>query len=525
MPAKKPTLRRYIIMSSEGFPGNLLASATFRPSGAMIAIAPRATPEIAAPEMKVLDSLHEDGPKLVEMPAEGELSLRLAMPGVKIVPEVFYQRQWERHRVLSAPPKRKAKKTAAKKTARNGRRALSVAKAAVAAASLSIEVTDALSGAVVKGARIVAFTDFNARQGAEATTGADGRAKLSGLSPSAALDRVYLYAPSGYWGFFATDTKGTAVKQIGLTPIDVRDPSLLLAQVYGSLPANAGAGVTVAVIDTGVDKAHPDLPNVIGGLNCVSDETRGNPGVTDNWGPAKKDGEHGTHVAGIVGGHGSASGFRGVAPGVKLRSYRVFPDTGGGASNFDIARAIDQAVLDKCDIINLSLGGGPKDDLTRASIMRALEAGVVVIAAAGNDGRQPVAFPAAYSECAAISAMGRVGSFPKASIGTSSVMAPRGSPTTKDFVADFSNVGTEIDAVGVGVEIVSTLPGNGHGAMSGTSMACPAVAGFAAFLLGSTPALMQMTGADRSRALKDALYAACKPQGFGRNFEGFGLPT
>jgi subtilisin len=226
-----------------------------------------------------------------------------------------------------------------------------------------------------------------------------------------------------------------------------------------------------------------------------------------------------------VAGRGTTSRFRGVAPGATLRAYRVFPDVGGPASNFDIAKAIDTAVSDRCDIINMSLGGGPKDPLTQAAIDRALAAGTVVVAAAGNDGRKPVAFPAAQTECVAVSAMGRVGSFPKDAIGTSEVMAPKGNPLTKDFIAAFSNVGTEIDIVGPGVEIVSTFPGKGHGSMSGTSMACPAVAGFAAHLLSANPTVLQKVGANRSRALKDLLYGSCKSQGFGRNFEGFGLPV
>lgn len=520
MAQKKQNLRRYIIMSSEGYLGPSLAVANFKPSAGMVALAPR--PEaVTAPQMRVLDSLHENGPKLVEMPPEGELSLRLSVPGLKIVPEVFYHRQWERFKIHQRPPKPAARKVAKKA----GSRTVKVAKAVAATASFTVSVTDASSDAAIKGAKIVAFTDFALRQGAEATTGANGSATLNGLPPSRKLERVYVYAPAGSWGYFTTGTTGAQISKIKLARIDVSAPWLLLTQIYRTLPPNAGDGVIVGIIDTGIDGTHPDLKNVSGGLNCVSDETRNNPAAAQNWRPALSEGEHGTHVAGIVGGKGSTSGFRGVAPGVTLRSYRVFPDAGGPASNFDIAKAIDAAVADHCDIINMSLGGGPKDDLTRVAIDRALNAGIVVVAAAGNDDRKPVSFPAALPECVAVSAMGRIGSFPKNAIGTSNILPPKGNPSTKDFVANFSNFGTEIDTTGVGVEIVSTLPGTGHGSMSGTSMASPAVAGFAAYLLAKDPALKQKVGAARSRALKDALYAACKPEKFGRDYEGFGLPT
>jgi subtilisin len=525
MPAKNRNLRRYIIMSSEGYLGESLTAAALKPSTNLVAVAARPKATTAAPQMRVLDSLHENGPKLVEMPPEGELSLRLSVPGVKIIPEVFYHRQWQRFRIHQRPAKTKSA-TKTPKAGKKAGRAMKVAQAAVAAASFSVTVTDAANGSPIKGAQIVAFTDFAAREGASAMTGANGRATLNGLSSSRALERVYVYAPPGSWGFYATDTKGSSLSQIKLKRIDVRDPKLLLTQLYDALPLTAGEGVTVGIIDSGIDATHPDLQNVTGGLNCVSDEVRNNPAAATNWRPALQEGEHGTHVAGIVGGHGTVSGFRGVAPGVRMRSYRVFPDIGGGASNFDIAKGIDTAVADKCDIINMSLGGGPKDDLTHSSINRAIDAGVVVVVAAGNDYRKPVSFPAAFTECVAVSAMGRIGSFPKEAVGTGDIAAPRGAaPATLDFLAGFSNFGTEIDVTGAGVEIVSTLPGGGHGSMSGTSMACPAVAGFAAYLMSKDPALQQKGAAERSRALKDALYASCKPEGFGRDFEGFGLPS
>jgi subtilisin len=120
--------------------------------------------------------------------------------------------------------------------------------------------------------------------------------------------------------------------------------------------------------------------------------------------------------------------------------------------------------------------------------------------------------------------MGRRGSFPRESTGTADIAKPYGAPRSGNFVASFSNFGAQIDLTGPGVEIVSTLPGAQYGPMSGTSMATPAVAGFAAYLMSSHPDVRAVQGAARSRKLKDLLYSMAKPAGFGRDYEGFGLP-
>jgi subtilisin len=501
---KRPT--RYIVMPQEGFTGATLLGANLQPSSHAVAIAARRE-AVVRPQMRVIDSIHENGPKLVEMPAEGELSLRLSMPGVKIVPEVFYERQWYRPEISQRPARR-----------------LSATAAVAKPAQTQIQVVDRSTGKAVRGAQVTAFTDFAARAGAQGTSGANGQVRLAGISPKQKLERFYVYAPPGYWGYYKTATTAQAQSTVKLRLVDIHDANLLLHRLYGHLPPTAGNGVTVAIIDTGIDGNHPDLKNVSGGLNCVTDETLDNPGAESEWRPAKRDGEHGTHVAGIVAARPSANGFRGVAPGATLRAYRVFPDTGGGASNYDIAKAIDRAVGDRFDILNLSLGGGPADDLTKAAISRALEAGTIVICAAGNEDRSPVAFPAAYPECTAVTALGRRGSFPKDSIGASDIARPFGNPDKAEFVAAFSNFGSTTDCIGAGVEIVSTLPRRQYGPMSGTSMATPAVSGYAAYLLSEDAVLRNSSGADRSRRLKDLLYSNCKPQGLGRDFEGFGLP-
>jgi subtilisin len=439
------------------------------------------------------------------------------MPELKIVPEVFYHRQWYRPQVQQRPARKaKAEKADTKVKAR-------VARVAATGGS-AITVLSRSTGAPLRGADVIVFTDFANRIGDQGKSGVNGMVRLNRISAKQKLERVYVYGPPDYWGYYQTETSVGALKIVRLRPVDLKDTKLLLTQLYNELPATSGHGVTVGIVDTGVDGTHPDLGNVSGGLNCVSDEVRDNAAAADDWGPAEVEGEHGTHVAGIVAASGTNSGFRGIAPGATLRSYRVFPNAGGGASNFAIAKAIDAAIADHCDIINLSLGGATADDLTRVAIDRALAAGVVVIAAAGNDDRRPVSFPAASPECIAVSAMGRRGSFPKESIGTSDIAKPTGGPAGADFIAAFSNFGPEIDVTGAGVEILSTLPGGHYGPMSGTSMAAPAVTGFAAYVLSTNAEVRQAQGSDRSRKFKDLLYSTCKPEGFGRKYEGFGLP-
>jgi len=261
-----------------------------------------------------------------------------------------------------------------------------------------------------------------------------------------------------------------------------------------------------------VAHAHPDL-TVSGGANTVTGED------PKDFGDNGKG--HGTHVAGIIAAHGTPpAGVRGVAPGVKLRSYRVFARNSGSASSFAIAKAIDQAVLDKCDLLNMSLGGGQPDPVLSAAVDDARAAGSLCVIAAGNDGRQPVSFPANLGSALAVSAMGRKGTFPPSAAENDDIAAPYGTDK-KNFVADFSNVGPEIDLTGPGVAIISTWP-TGYTEISGTSMACPAVTGATARSL-KAPLLKSKRDAARSDAIVKAVLATASPLGFGPNFEGHGL--
>ena len=159
-----------------------------------------------------------------------------------------------------------------------------------------------------------------------------------------------------------------------------------------------GAGVKVGIIDSGIDYHHPDLGGCFGpgcrvthGFDFVGDAYNSSapppasvPVPDDN---PDDCGGHGTHVAGIVGADGGASGVTGVAPGVSYGAYRVFGCS--GTTNFDIVMvALERAYVDGMDIINMSLGAAlawPEHPVAQAST-RLVNNGVVVVAAAGNDG-------------------------------------------------------------------------------------------------------------------------------------------
>ena len=257
---------------------------------------------------------------------------------------------------------------------------------ATTAGKTRVAVVARSGGAPIRGATVVAFTDVGAAVGGEARTKADGIAEVA-LGTAKRIERIYVYAPPGWWGGFRKNVmvrKGTDIV-VRLSRLDPAEPDCL-RHFYGNADLAVGQGVTVGVIDTGVGP-HPDLV-VAGGANSVLDEAADD--IADNGSG------HGTHVAGIIAARGAApDGVRGLAPGVTLRSYRVFGKDGPMASNFAILKALDRAVADGCDLVNLSLGGGVRDPAIAAAIQDARAAGTLVIAAAGNAERAPVEFPAA----------------------------------------------------------------------------------------------------------------------------------
>ena len=259
-------------------------------------------------------------------------------------------------------------------------------------------------------------------------------------------------------------------------PWGVKRVNASAAWDYGS-----GAGVKVAVVDTGIDFNHPDLaPNYKGGYNAVA--------------PAEQpldDQGHGTHVSGTIAAVKDLKGVVGVAPKVDLYGVKVLDKNGSGQYSWIVA-GIEWAILNKMDVINMSLGGGSGTEAMKQVMIKARQAGVTVVCAAGNDSG-PVNYPAKYPEAIAVSAS-----------------------DSADKIASFSSRGAELALIAPGVNVYSTKKGGGYTSMSGTSMACPHAAGLAALAVGA--------GAKGPEAVRAALRAAAEPlPGLGPNEQGAGL--
>jgi subtilisin len=440
--------------------------------------------------LKVIDSIGEDGAKLVELSPDARLSIRSMLPSVRLVPVVYYEPALAPHVHVRT------------RAIRTG----------TTAPTVTLRIVSKADGKPVAGAIVVALVDVDNRIGAQGTTDRQGRVRLSLGSASVKLEALYVYPRDTYWSLRRPNVTISSPTEVPLLPLDLGVPDGL-RHLYGTPDLTAGRGVTVGVVDTGIAE-HPDLV-IHGGANTVTGEDPQDHGDNGR--------SHGTHVAGIIAARGQApTGVRGVAPGVRLRSYRVFARNSGSASSFAIAKAIDQAVADRCDLLNMSLGGGPADPVLAAAIDEARLAGTLCIIAAGNGGREPVSFPALVGSALAVSAMGRKGTFPSSATEVEDIARPYGTDK-KDFVAGFSNIGPEIDLTGPGVAIISTVP-TGHTGISGTSMACPAVTGAAARVVVASGLIRKKRDAARTDAMIKAVLSRARSLGFGPVYEGHGLP-
>ena len=224
----------------------------------------------------------------------------------------------------------------------------------------------------------------------------------------------------------------------------------------------------IAVLDSGVDYNHPDLDGKV---------IRGYDFVQRDWTPQDQNG-HGTHVAGIAAAEtNNATGIAGMAPNTKILAVRVL-DANGSGSLANIADGIIYATDAGAEVINLSLGCDCDTQTLENAVNYAWNRGVVVVAAAGNDGVSTTFEPASYTNVIAVGAV-----------------------DSNNRKASFSNWGNWVDVMAPGVDIASTYPNNSYVYMSGTSMASPYVAGQAALLKSQGKSNAQVRAAIENTAV------------------------
>ncbi|SFK54217.1 major intracellular serine protease [Halobacillus dabanensis] len=265
-----------------------------------------------------------------------------------------------------------------------------------------------------------------------------------------------------------------------------------------------GEGSVVAVIDTGCQLDHPDLAGrIVGGKNFTKDYD-GDPELFDD------NNGHGTHVAGTIAAIENEEGVVGVAPKSKLLILKVLDKEGSGTYEA-IIDAIKYASEwrgqnnERVRIISMSLGGPEDTPAMEASIKEAIDKGISIVCAAGNegDGREDTmefAYPGAYNEVIQVGAIDEGRS-----------------------LAEFTNTNDQIDLVAPGVNIISTYIEGKYARLSGTSMATPHVAGGLALIIPLVESQFQRSMSESE--IFSQLIKRTTPLGHSKVAEGNGLMT
>ncbi len=234
----------------------------------------------------------------------------------------------------------------------------------------------------------------------------------------------------------------------------LRDAQWALDAIHLGGAAPTGAGALVAVVDSGIDAAHPDLAGrVVMG-----------PDFVDNDGDASDPTGHGTHIAGLIAATaGNGIGGAGIAPAARVLAIRVLgPDNNGTAAN--VAAGINAAVDAGADVINLSLNWSqatPALAPVTAAMQRAADTGALVVVAAGNDAQSRCEEPVLPQAALCVGAL------------------------SSDLkLSTFSSYGQGLGLVAPGDDVVSTWNDGGYHSMSGTSQAAAIASGVAALLVG-----------------------------------------
>lgn len=321
---------------------------------------------------------------------------------------------------------------------------------------LALVVTATAMAAPGQAERVTVLVGFNGSQGRAAIHSAGGR-----------IEREFSFINAAKVSLPAVAAEHLA-KSPGIRYVEPDGQAYALEQTVpwgieavNALPVHAannyGAGINVAILDTGIMLNHEDL-TVWGGYD------------TFGTGSYADDNGHGTHVSGTVAAMNNSVGVIGAAPQARLYAVKVLDSKGSGAYS-NIIAGIEWAMNNNMKVINMSLGGSTGSDALEAACNAAYNSGVLIVAAAGNEGNKPgnkesIGYPAQYASVIAV-----------------------GSITSLYTRSTFSSTGATLEIMAPGSTILSTTFDGAYGTMSGTSMASPHVAGVAALVWGADTSL------------------------------------
>ncbi len=294
----------------------------------------------------------------------------------------------------------------------------------------------------------------------------------------------------------ATMTKGVLNKlrnnpNVADISLDAKRRPLAQTTPYGynmvqanQLAQNNTSARKVCVIDTGYNLGHPDLPDQNSGVTG-----EGNSSAVGNW---YNDGHgHGTHVAGTITALDNTQGVIGVYPGVNMHIVKIFDDNGNWTYSSDLIAAINQCKNAGANVVNMSLGGGSSSTAERNAMDGFESDGILLVAAAGNDGNSSMSYPASYDAVMSVAAVG-----------------------SNESRASYSQYNSQVEIAAPGSSVYSTYPTNTYATLNGTSMATPHVAGASALVWSFFPqcsntqirAALNATAKDKGSAGRDIYY-------------------
>lgn len=360
-------------------------------------------------------------------------------------------------------------------------------------------------------------------------TGPDGVARLRLYGEDAhAISGLYVKPRTDYWSFYQRDPD-LSLDQPNLVMLraladwpGLQDMPQQHAMGWGARAMRLdqvpqqfrGQGVKIAVIDSGAATSHGNLNRIRAGFDVINKTVDRNTWNVDTLG-------HGSHCAGVIGAANPAWGIRGFAPDAEIHVCKLFP--GGQVSQ--LIDALEYCIEQQIDVVNLSLGGGAPSEALERQIVRAKQAGVACIAAAGNSSG-PVQYPASSPHVLAVAAIGKLGEFPPDSYHAETLGADLDAQGY--FTARFSCGGPQVDVAAPGVAVVSAVPPNNFAAWDGTSMAAPHVSGLAALVLAHRAEFQgigRARSAERVERLFQVLRMSARPVTLSDPARvGFGMP-